>query len=72
VQGNQAEIPVELDYVDGYGQAHQETVCFVAVALGPTWRVSLLQSMGGGGLEPEPPIQVLPMNPFGGSSSGGT
>ncbi len=72
VQGNQAEIPVELDYVDGHGEVHQETVYFVVVALGPTWRVSLLQSMGGGGLEPEPPIQVLPVSPFGGSSSGGT
>lgn len=68
IQGNRADVPVELDYVDGYGQTHRETVHFITVARGAVWRVSLLQSMPGGGpaYEYEPPDVSIPFSSGGG------
>ena len=63
IMGNRAVVPVELDYVDGTGEAHRETVDFVAMACGAVWRVSELQSMcGGGDMEPPTPVPPVPFS----------
>ncbi len=56
IEGNRAQVPVDIVYIDDYGQTQEQTIDFVTVGLGPVWRVSLLQSIGGGPMSGPPPF----------------